>query len=109
MVWWRFSENLKKTLDNITMDAYTNGEWNRQECIVSSVAECKKIYGLGIDCSYRIVSVEEMWGMEYINKEALEVITQKLKQGKRIEMEYNHQKDELKILEHKITRIKLGN
>ena len=47
--------------------------------------------------------------MEYINKEALEVITQKLKQGKRIEMEYNHQKDELKILEHKITRIKLNN
>ena len=42
------------------MDAYTNGEWNRHECIVSSVAECKKIYGLGIDCSYRIVSVEEV-------------------------------------------------
>ena len=47
--------------------------------------------------------------MEYINKEALEIINQKLKQGKRIEMEYNRQKDELKILEHKITRIKLGN
>ena len=45
--------------------------------------------------------------MEYINKKALEVITQKLKQGKRIEIEYNHQKDELKILEHKITRVKL--
>lgn len=52
----------------------------------------------------------ERWiKMEYINKEALEIIEQKLKQGKRIEMEYNHQKDELKILEHKITRIKLGN
>ena len=47
--------------------------------------------------------------MKYITNEALEIINEKLKQGKRIEMEYNHQKDELKILEHKITRIKLGN
>ena len=45
--------------------------------------------------------------MEYINEKAKKVIEQKLKQGKRIEMEYNHQTDELKILEHKITRIKL--
>ena len=28
------------------MDRYTNGEWNRQKCIV--------------DCSYRIISVEEV-------------------------------------------------
>lgn len=47
--------------------------------------------------------------MKYITEEALEVINRKLKQGKRIEIEYNHQKDELKILEHKITRIKLEN
>lgn len=47
--------------------------------------------------------------MKYITEEALEVINRKLKQGKRIEIEYNHQKDELKILEHKITRIKLGS
>ena len=47
--------------------------------------------------------------MEYINDEAKRVIEQKLKQGKRIEMEYNHQTDKLKILEHKITRIKLEN
>ena len=37
------------------MDRYTNGEWNRQKCIVESVEECKEIYGLGIDCSYRIL------------------------------------------------------
>lgn len=43
-----------------------------------------------------------------INKEALEIINRKLKQGKRIELEYNNQKDELKILEHKITRVRLG-
>ena len=47
--------------------------------------------------------------MKYITEEALEIINRKLKQGKRIEIEYNHQKDELKILKHKITRIKLGN
>lgn len=43
-----------------------------------------------------------------LNKEALEIINRKLKQGKRVEIEYNHQKDELKILEHKITRVRLG-
>ena len=47
--------------------------------------------------------------MNYITDEALEIIIKKLKQGKRIEIEYNHQRDELKILEHKITRIKLEN
>ena len=47
--------------------------------------------------------------MMYLNDRALTEIERKLKQGKRIEMEYNHQKDELKILEHKITRIKLEN
>ena len=47
--------------------------------------------------------------MACMNEEARKIIEQKLKQCKRIEMEYNHQKDELKILEHKITRIKLGN
>ena len=91
------------------MDKYTNGEWNRQRCVVESGEKCKEIYGLGIDCDYRIISVEEVQNMEYINDEAKRVIEQKLKQGKRIEMEYNHQTDELKILEHKITRIKLEN
>ena len=42
------------------MDRYTNGRWNEQECIVSSVAECIKLYGLGIDCSYQIISVKEV-------------------------------------------------
>lgn len=40
-------------------DEYSRGEWREQECIVSSVKECKEIYGLGIDCEYRIISVEE--------------------------------------------------
>ena len=41
-------------------DEWSKGKWNQQSCIVSSVAECKKIYGLGIDCEYRIISVEEI-------------------------------------------------
>lgn len=41
-------------------DEWSHGKWNRQECVVSSVQECKKIYGLGIDCEYRILSVEEI-------------------------------------------------
>ena len=44
-----------------------------------------------------------------ISKEALEIIERKLKQGKRIELEYNHQTKEIKLLEHKITRIKIKN
>ena len=41
-------------------DAMSNWEWRKQSCIVSSVEQCKKIYGLGIDCEYRIVKVEEV-------------------------------------------------
>ena len=44
-----------------------------------------------------------------INKKALDIINQKLKQGKRIELEYNHQTHEIKILEHKITMVKVNN
>lgn len=45
-------------------DEYTHGKWSKQECVVSSVEECKKIYGLGVDCEYRIISVDE------VNKDA---------------------------------------
>ena len=41
-------------------DMYTNGKWKRQECVVRSVKECKELYGLGIDCEYRILEVEEV-------------------------------------------------
>lgn len=41
-------------------DEYSRGKWNEQECIVSSVEECKRIYGLGVDCEYRILSIEEV-------------------------------------------------
>ena len=41
-------------------DRYTNGEWNRQSCVMNSIKECKDTYGLGIDCEYRILSVKEV-------------------------------------------------
>ena len=41
-------------------DAFTNGEWREQECVVSSVEECKKIYGLGVGCEYRIILIESV-------------------------------------------------
>ena len=41
-------------------DQYSNWEWRRQECIVSSLQECIKIYGLGYDCDYRILSCEKL-------------------------------------------------
>ena len=41
-------------------DALSNWEWREQSCIVSSIEQCKKIYGLGIDCEYRIIKVEEV-------------------------------------------------
>ena len=39
-------------------DKYSNWEWREQICIVPSVEECIKIYGLGVDCEYEILSVE---------------------------------------------------
>ena len=41
-------------------DALSNWEWNKQECIVSSIEECKELYGLGIDCKYQILEVERI-------------------------------------------------
>ena len=41
-------------------DAYSNWQWREQECTVSSVSECIKIYGLDVDCEYEIISIEEV-------------------------------------------------
>lgn len=41
-------------------DILSNWEWLQQECVMSSVAECVDFYGLGVDCDYRILSVEEV-------------------------------------------------
>lgn len=41
-------------------DKLSKWEWVRQSCIMSSVKNCIDIYGLGVDCDYRILSVEEV-------------------------------------------------
>jgi len=41
-------------------DEMSKGEWRTQECVVESIAECKKLYGLGIDCEYKIISIKEV-------------------------------------------------
>ena len=41
-------------------DATSNWEWRTQECICSGVNECIKWYGLGINCDYKIISVERV-------------------------------------------------
>lgn len=41
-------------------DALSHWEWREQECTVDSVEKCISIYGLGIDCDYQIISVEEV-------------------------------------------------
>lgn len=44
----------------IYKDEYSNGKWNEQECYVESLEQCKKIYGLGVDCEYAIISIERV-------------------------------------------------
>lgn len=41
-------------------DKYCSPKWNKQECVVRSIEECKRIYGLGVDCEYRIISVTKI-------------------------------------------------
>lgn len=41
-------------------DEFTDGEWRYQVCFAGSVEECKKFYGLGTDCEFEILSVEEV-------------------------------------------------
>lgn len=38
-------------------DALSKWEWREQACEMSSVEECIRIYGLGVDCDYEIISV----------------------------------------------------
>lgn len=41
-------------------DEMSGWKWKEQTCIMGSVRECIKLYGLGIDCEYKIVSVEKI-------------------------------------------------
>lgn len=40
-------------------DALSNWQWRHQQCTVSSVEECIRIYGLD-ECEYEILSIEEV-------------------------------------------------
>ena len=47
---------------NITFkyrDEMSNWQWRTQSCYVSSLEECIKIYGLGVDCDYEIIDIRE--------------------------------------------------
>lgn len=52
--------NRMKIIEFKYKDEFTDGEWRYQACVVSSVEECKKLYGLGADCEFEILSVEEV-------------------------------------------------
>ena len=41
-------------------DRFSNGKWNTQTCVMSSVEECIEWYGLGVDCEYKIISKERV-------------------------------------------------
>ena len=42
-------------------DAMSNWKWRTQHCVVSSVEECKRIYGLdNDDVEYEILEVKEV-------------------------------------------------
>ena len=56
--------NIKEVVDTLKIkfkyrDSLSNWEWREQSCIMNSVEECKKTYGLGVDCDYEITSVEQ--------------------------------------------------
>ncbi len=40
-------------------DQLSNWKWREQSCVLRSVEECKRIYGLGVDCDYEILSVKK--------------------------------------------------
>ena len=40
-------------------DELSNWQWRTQHCVVESVEECIRVYGLGVDCEYEILEVKE--------------------------------------------------
>ena len=41
-------------------DKYSNGKWLYNESIMSSLADCIEFFGLGVDCDYEILEVEDV-------------------------------------------------
>ena len=50
----------RKLIPNYSKPVWTLTPWREQECTCESVTECIKIYGLGVDCDYEIISVEQV-------------------------------------------------
>ena len=44
----------------IYADEMSGWAWRKQQCVVRSVEDCIKLYGLGYDCDYEILLVEEV-------------------------------------------------
>lgn len=50
-------------------DAWSRGEWRKQECTVTSVDKCIKLYGLNEpDCQYEILEVTEISSKKKLDK-----------------------------------------
>ena len=47
-------------------DSYSNWAWRNQSCSLygkdkyEAISKCKEMYGLGVDCDFEILSVEEI-------------------------------------------------
>ena len=41
-------------------DEVSHWEWREQEGVYDSIKKCIEMNGLGIDCDYKIISVEEI-------------------------------------------------
>lgn len=41
-------------------DEMNGFKWRKQTCVLSSVQKCKELYGLGVDCDYRILKVTDL-------------------------------------------------
>ena len=48
-------------------DEMSGWKWRRQTCMISSVEKCIEVYGLGVDCDYRIISEVDISDDGYIS------------------------------------------
>lgn len=41
-------------------DEYSNGRWIKNKGIYEDLRQCYELNGLGVDCEYKIISIEEV-------------------------------------------------
>lgn len=56
---WNLDANMVKVVFEYRDQYCLDGKFHKQECQVSSVEECIKLYGLN-ECEYHILSVENI-------------------------------------------------